>query len=488
VLLFINLISKIILKLSANSINLFNILISKINSMSNPFNRRQVLKKIALVAGAALPIRALAVTENGDSINLPKPLELATLDKPISAITIGAGNRGNVYGNFAIAYPHQLSIIGVAEPIVIRNERYSSKHQIKPENRFTTWEDVFKKPKFADAVIISTPDNLHYGPCMAALKAGYDILLEKPISPSEKECRDILALAKKTGRIVAVCHVLRYAPYFVKMREWLQNDAVGNIISVQHFEPIEHIHMSHSFVRGNWHNSKATAPIIVAKSCHDLDILRWLINTPARQIQAFGNLNWFTAANAPGGSTERCTDGCGVESKCPYSALKIYYREKKRLYVFDLPEEKEKQPAFVLEQLKTTNYGRCVYKIDNDQPDHYITNILFENDITASFSMEAFTSYEGRRTRIMGSMGDITGDMEKMTLTNFITGVKTEWKQTSDSHGGGDWRLVANWVQAIAKKDTSLLTSTLDASIESHIMGFMAERSRMENKIMDIHL
>lgn len=457
--------------------------------MSTKFSRRDTLRLLGLSAGAAvLPTGAFAQNEQGQPILLPENNGYKKLDKPITAIVCGAGNRGSVYGNYAIAYPDKLDIVGVAEPIAIRNERYTSKHAIPAENRFKTWEDVFNRPKFADAVIITTPDNLHYGPCMKALAMGYDVLLEKPISPSEKECRDILALAKKTGRIVAVCHVLRYAPYFVKLRELIQSKAIGEIVSVQHLEPIEHAHMSHSYVRGNWHNSKQTTPIILAKSCHDLDILRWMIGKPSQSIHAFGDLKWFTKKNAPAGSTERCTDGCAVEGECPYSALEIYYRKRQRNYVFDLPEDKSKQADYVLEQLNTTNYGRCVYRMDNDQPDHYITNILFEDQVTASFSMEAFTSYEGRRTRVMGSHGDIVGDMNSFTITNFKSGKKEEWKETTDGHGGGDWRLAENWVQAVAQRNPDLLTSTIDQSIESHIMGFMAEESRKTKKVMDIRL
>lgn len=457
--------------------------------MSTKFSRRDTLRLLGLSAGAAvLPTSAFAQNEQGQPILLPENNGYKKLDKPITAIVCGAGNRGSVYGNYAIAYPDKLDIVGVAEPIAIRNERYTSKHAIPAENRFKTWEDVFNRPKFADAVIITTPDNLHYGPCMKALAMGYDVLLEKPISPSEKECRDILALAKKTGRIVAVCHVLRYAPYFVKLRELIQSKAIGEIVSVQHLEPIEHAHMSHSYVRGNWHNSKQTTPIILAKSCHDLDILRWMIGKPSQSIHAFGDLKWFTKKNAPAGSTERCTDGCAVEGECPYSALEIYYRKRQRNYVFDLPEDKSKQADYVLEQLNTTNYGRCVYRMDNDQPDHYITNILFEDQVTASFSMEAFTSYEGRRTRVMGSHGDIVGDMNSFTITNFKSGKKEEWKETTDGHGGGDWRLAENWVQAVAQRNPDLLTSTIDQSIESHIMGFMAEESRKTKKVMDIRL
>ncbi len=455
--------------------------------MSKQWSRREALKVLGISIGTtAIPFSSWATDENKIPILLPEKDIL--LDKPITAITCGAGSRGNVYGNYSVQYPEQLDIVGVAEPIAIRNERYTKKHAIKEENRFNTWEDVFKRPKFADAIIITTPDNLHYGPCMKALEMGYDVLLEKPISPSEKECRDILSLAKKTGRIVAVCHVLRYAPYFVKLKEIMQSGVLGEIVSIQHMEPIEHIHMSHSYVRGNWHNSKETTPIILAKSCHDLDILRWMVGKPSSHIQAFGSLQWFTQKNAPEGSTARCTDGCKVEASCPYSALNLYYRKRQYNYVFDLPEEKDKQAAYVLEQLKTTNYGRCVYRMDNDQPDHYTTNILFEGGLTAAFSMEAFTSYAGRRTRVMGSLGDVVGDMSSFTMTDFLTGKKTEWKQETDGHGGGDWRLVADWINAISKKDPSLLTSTIDASIESHVMGFMAEESRKSKKVMAVKL
>ncbi len=452
-------------------------------------SRRTALKKLTLALGAfAFQPSSWAKTETGIPILLPDERDKKPLDRPVTAITLGAGNRGNVYGNYALEYPGELDIVGVAEPIQIRRDRYVAKHAIAPGRSFYTWEDVFKVPKFADAVIISTPDDLHYGPCMAALRMGYDVLLEKPISPSEKECRAILQLAEQTGRIVAVCHVLRYAPYFIKLREIIQSGVLGKVVSVQHLEPIEHIHMSHSFVRGNWHNSRQTTPIILAKSCHDLDIIKWLLGLRCSHIQAFGDLAWFRPENAPAGSTARCTDGCAAEARCPYSALKIYYRERQRNYVFDLPDDPAQQAAAVLNYLKTTNYGRCVYRMDNDQPDHYTCNILFENSVTAAFSMEAFTSYHGRRTRVMGSLGDVVGDMQQFEHTDFLTGEKHVWKQDSDGHGGGDWRLVANWVQAVARRDSSLLSSTIAASIESHVMGFAAEASRKNKRVAAVRL
>ncbi len=450
-----------------------------------PLSRRQLLKTLGAATGAAV---LGSFTEMDETIRIPDLIAENPLykkpEKPITVITLGAGARGNVYGNYAVSHPDEMDVVGVAEPIPLRNERYAQKHNIAAENRFVTWEHVFQRPKFADAVLITTPDHLHYGPCMAALKAGYDVLLEKPISPSEKECRDILALSQKTGRIVAVCHVLRYAPYFEKLREMMQSGAIGEIISVQHIEPIEHIHMSHSYVRGNWHDRHATTPIILAKSCHDLDILRWLVGKPCKKIVAMGGLKWFRKENAPAGSTPRCMDGCAVESSCPYSAMKIYYRERGWLYVFDMPEDKDKHGDYILEKLRTTNYGRCVYQMDNNQEDHYIASIEFEGGTTAAFSMEAFTSYSGRRTRVMGSMGDIVGDMNTFTLTDFRTKKNTVIDSSSgDGHGGGDWRLLRNWLQAVGQHKPELLSSTIEASIESHIMGFKAEKSRKSGKV-----
>lgn len=460
-------------------------------------NRRNLLKTLSVTLGASI-ISTDVLAQIGDQsflYNIPENPNHKKLAKPVTAITIGAGNRGMVYGGYAAANPNDIKIVGVAEPVPFRNDRYAKIHQIESKNRFNTWEDVFKQPKFADAVIISTPDNLHYAPCMKALEMGYDVLLEKPISPSEKECRAILALAKKNKRIVAVCHVLRYAPYFVKMKELIAKGAIGEVISVQHLEPIEHTHMAHSYVRGNWHNAKQTTPIILAKSCHDLDIIKWVINKPSQKISAMGDLKWFRKENAPVGSTARCADGCKIERQCPYSAVKEYVDLNKRTSVFDVPDGANRK-EFISEKLKTTNYGRCVYRMENDQPDHYITNIQFADSVTASFSMEAFTAYAGRRTRVMGSMGDLVGDMTELVHHDFVTNKETKFIPTSEDvegykdsgHGGGDWLLVRDFVQAVAQQNPKLLTSTIDDSIESHVMGFMAEESRLNGKVMQINM
>ena len=420
----------------------------------------------------------------------------AKLDKPVTVMIIGAGDRGRCYAQYAEKFPKSMKVVGVADLNPYRREQMAKKHNIPAENQFGDFRDALSKAKFADAVVISTPDNLHYEPCMKALALGYDVLLEKPVAPTEKECRDIMKQAHKHNRIVAVCHVLRYAPYFVAMKQVVDSGAIGDLVNIQHFEPIRYYHMAHSYVRGNWPNSKTTTPIILAKSCHDLDIIRWIIDKPCESIAAEGSLYLFRKEMMPKGATERCIDNadgtdCPHEKECPYSAKHVYMEKKRFLGPFDLPR---KDPALIREKLKTMNYGRCVYRCNNDQCDHYVAIMKFENGITASFSMDAFTPYGGRRTRIMGTKGFIEGDGHVFTFYDFRSGHKSVWDQKvseieefkGSGHGGGDHALVRDFLRAVSAQDEKLLTSTIDVSIESHVMGFMAEKSRKSNKKVKI--
>ncbi|HPH53832.1 MAG TPA: Gfo/Idh/MocA family oxidoreductase [Bacteroidales bacterium] len=374
--------------------------------------------------------------------------------------------------------------MGVAEPIEGRRDAMIKKHGIPKENAFVGFKELLEQPKLADVVVIATPDDLHYEPCMKALELGYDVLLEKPIAQTERECRDILRQTEKYNRVVAVCHVLRYAPYFIALKEYLKSGAIGDVVSIQHMEPIEFAHMAHSYVRGKWRVEKETTPIILAKSCHDLDILRWLIDKPCKVIAAEGSLHLFKAENKPEGAPFRCTDGCPHEETCPFSAMDVYVRRKKHLGVFDLKDRNDE--GEILEKLRTTGYGRCVFQCDNDQPDHYVTTLLFEDDRTATFTMDAFTPWGGRRTRVMGTKGFIEGDMSKFVAWDFKTGKTKIWSREVEEleeykgsgHGGGDLALVRDFLEAVAVQDQSKLSSTLEASVESHVMGFAAEKSR----------
>lgn len=461
--------------------------------MKPPTNsRREALKALGLVSlGTTLGGVAFGKPVDQTFHIAPAEPTAPNLTKTIKAIVVGAGNRGNVYGGYALKYPDQLDIVGVAEPIPLRQQRFVEKHKIEEGRRFVTWEHVFDQPKFADAIIITTPDDLHHGPAMAALALGYDLLLEKPIAQSWQECKEIRDLAEDKGRIVAVCHVLRYSPYYQKIKAVIDSGVLGELVSMQHFEPIQHVHMSHSYVRGNWRKEADTNPIILAKSCHDLDIMRWWIDRPCEYVSSFGSLKWFREENAPEGSTKRCTDGCAIEATCPYSAKKIYYDNRTWLHHFDLPQEEPARGEAILKNITEGPYGRCVYHCDNDVADHQIVSLQFADQITANFNMEAFTHYHGRRTRVMGSMGDMVGDETDLLITDFQTGKQEKWNVNDNAsldsgHGGGDWGLVRDWLQAVDQQDGTLLTSTLTASMESHQMGFLAEKSRRNRTIESI--
>jgi predicted dehydrogenase len=378
-----------------------------------------------------------------------------------------------------------MKIVGVAEPIPFRRERFSEKYEIPADRQWVTWEHALQVPKFADAVIITMPDHLHYPAAMESLPLGYDLLLEKAIAQSWQECKDILELTKKHNKIVAICHVLRYTPYFRKMKEVVDSGRLGDIVSVQHLEPVEHIHMSHSFVRGNWRNAAESTPMILSKSCHDTDILRWIIGKSCLKVSSFGSLKYFTEAYAPEGSTARCTDGCAVERDCIFSAKKLYYDKKSWLHHLALENHDD---ATIMKGLKEGPYGKCVYRTDNDVVDHQVMNMEFEDQITVAFSMEAFTHYGGRRTRIFGTKGDLIGDESHMLITDFLTGKQENWKpgkaKDGSGHGGGDHGLAHDFIQAVSQQDPTLLTSTIDASMESHLIGFKAEESRLKGGIV----
>jgi predicted dehydrogenase len=444
--------------------------------------RRKAIKAIGAAAGGAafFPQLLAATPQDTQSLGAPKTYEWKKPDRPLTAAVMGAGNRGHVYAGYALANPEELKIVGVAEPIPWRRERFAAQHGIPEKQQWTTWEHAFEAPKFCDAIIITTPDALHYGPAMAALEKNYHLILEKAIAQTWQQCQDIAKLANAKQRIVAICHVLRYTPYFRMMKHVIDSGRIGDIVSVQHLEPFGNIHMSHAFVRGNWKNSKESNPIILSKSCHDLDILRWLVGQPCRKITSFGSVSFFKKEQAPRGATLRCTDGCPLEKSCIYSAIRIYLREKiwdtSHLYIPDT------KPETIREALEKGPYGKCVWHSDNDVCEHQVANMVFGDDITVSFDMEGMTSYAGRRTRIFGTKGDIQGDSTTLEVYEFDTNKKHVWDIRSanitSGHGGGDHGLARDFVQAVTRRDPSLLTSTLDASMESHLMGFKAEESR----------
>ena len=332
----------------------------------------------------------------------------------MKVILIGAGGRGQTYTD--LMTDDRFEVVAVAEPVKERREYIKEKHHIADELCVTDWGPLLEKEKFADAVVIATMDKDHFEPTMAAIKKGYHILLEKPVSPSVEECVKISNFAREMGVKILVCHVLRYSPFFRTIKNLINDGKLGDVISVHHSECVGNLHQSHSFVRGNWGNSKESSFMLLQKSCHDMDIMQWLIDSPCKAVQSFGSLTYFTPENAPADSPEYCTDGCPHADTCLYNAIKLYYDDKKNSWFREASTKKVKpSDEDVMNTLKTTQYGKCVYKCNNDVVDHQVVNLEFENGAVASFNMCAFNK-GNRFIRVMGTMGEIYGDMDKNTI------------------------------------------------------------------------
>lgn len=419
------------------------------------------------------------------------------MSKIVTVIVIGAGSRGSTYAGYIEKHPEEAKIIGVAEPRDFYRNRMATAHKIPKENCWLTWEDVAKLPKMADAVLICTQDAMHEAPALAFAKLGYDILLEKPMAPTEDACRRIAAAVKAAAITFAVCHVLRYTAHTQCVKKVISSGALGDIVSIQHLEPVKHWHQAHSFVRGNWRNEGLSSCMLLQKCCHDLDWLRYVMNKSCKQVQSFGNLYHFKPENQPKGAADRCTDcPAGIEANCPYSAVDFYLRHKLRggqltwplnVITTDMTEEG------VTKALKEGPYGRCVYKCDNDVVDHQVVNMLFEDNSTASMTMTAFCDENGRQTRIFGTKGCLRTDSQYLYVTDYLTNeTRTIDTNVSDDggilsgHGGGDGGLISSFIHALQTGDKSLILSGTDETLESHLMVFAAERSRHENTICKI--
>ena len=404
--------------------------------------------------------------------------------KCVTVAVMGAGSRGNEYPSYGKLFPGTLKVVAVADINRYRREKMAAEWGIAPEHVFGDYHEMLAAGRQADVLLVALPDDLHYEPAMAAMLQGYDILLEKPMAQTEEECRALLARQRETGVMVAVGHVLRYSPYSRAMKYAIDSGVLGEVVNIQHQEPVMFAHMAHSFVRGNWRDSKATTPMILAKTCHDLDILKWMIGKHCESIACEGSTALFRHDRRPADAPARCTDGCPHEAECPYSALDIYVRRKWFRYVFDIPRDAPDE--VFAKELETSPYGRCVYACDNDQPDHLVATLRFEGGVTASFTMDAFTPWGGRRTRVMGTLGYLEGDGTTFDIHVFRSGRRLHWEfkapeggnYKDSGHAGGDLALVRDFLRAVTTRDEKYLSSSLAASVESHVIGFAGERSR----------
>ncbi len=404
-------------------------------------------------------------------------------------VIIGAGSRGMTYGSWAKA--NGIEIAAIAELRPDRRKSAGEQLGVPEAMRFGEAEELFAQGKIADAAIIATLDQAHYAHVMQALDCGYDILLEKPISPDPRECIAIEEKANALGRKITVCHVLRYTNFFGKIKEILDSGELGKIVAIKHSENIGNFHMAHSFVRGNWRNDTLSSPIIMQKSCHDLDILLWLTGAHCTKVASFGSLSYFKESNAPEGSARRCLD-CPVAKNCRFDAWKAY-----QPVLGDWPADVvclEQTEEALREALKTGPYGRCVYRCDNNVCDHMSMILEFDNGVTATFSLTAQTSACHRHIHIMCENGEIEADdgQRQIVVRHHVSSQADTFEEriihirtNGSGHGGGDAGIMEDFTACIAGNAADS-RSSISRSVESHLMACAIEESRLSGKVVDM--
>jgi len=393
--------------------------------------------------------------------------------RPMRALVLGAGYRGRAYSEYAAAHPEELEIVGVADPLqagTIPAPRY-----------WKDWRDCLSERPDADIAMITMPDDLHYEPALMALEAGYHLLLEKPISQTEAQCREVIARACELGRLVIVGHVLRYTRYFAHIKAIVDSGEIGDVVTVNHQESAGFWKIAHAYVRGIFSIAEKASPIILAKCSHDFDLFAWWLGRRCLKVSSFGSIKLFRPENAPDGSAARCAD-CpeSVRRHCIWDAHKMYLEFDDLRYLFA-----DSSYAAMRRLIRESPYGRCVYRCDNDVPDHQTVIMEFDGGATVTHTMTGFTGRNVRTTRISGTRGEIVGNGDVIDVRRFDggeleTGVPPAYRvQNGSRHGGGDFNLVAEMLRIMRRGDADEIRRVTEEALQSHVIAFAAERSRL---------
>lgn len=429
-------------------------------------------------------------------------------NKPIEIAVVGVGHRADIYAAYALSHPDRMKVVAVADPDANRRAQFSLKHNLPPSAEFESYQALAAQPRLADAVINGTMDKMHVPSSLPFLERGYHLLLEKPISPSEAEMMLLQKTAHANNVTVMICHVLRYAPFYAAIKEAVASGVIGEIVSIHTAENVCYHHMAVGFVRGKWNKKAEQTPMLLAKCCHDLDIIAWLMSgTKAERVASFGSLKIFKPENAPPGSALRCLNGCEIEPTCAYSAKANYVDANLWGYAWEpiehIPNPTREQK---LESLRVDNpYGRCVWHCDNDVVDHQTVIIEFEGGATATHNMFGATAKPGRDIHIIGTTGELQGDLEEMKLV-LRRPDPSEGKRQLNAysqqevpidmpvgadggplgHGGGDMRLIADFISVLRGETTSKGVSRLEDSLTGHRIAFAAETARLEKRVVEL--
>lgn len=433
---------------------------------------------------------------------MEKRLVIIMEQKPVTAIIVGAGHRAFVYSKLAKTDPDKLKIVGVADPNPVRRQKAMEEFGFGEDMCFESADELAKKGKLADAIINGTMDEQHLVTSVPLLNAGYDMLLEKPFAVNEKEMRELVACAKKNNSKVMICHVLRYTPFYYGIKEIVNSGEIGDIINIQTTEHVSYHHLSTSYVRGKWANSKKChTSMLLAKCCHDLDIMMWMMSeTKPKKISSFGGKFQFKPENAPAGAGTICMKDCPLVDTCVYSTKRLYIDHPDRwaFYVWDALEG-IKNPTIEdkINLMKSDSpYARCIYKCDNDVVDHQSVMVEFESGATGTHNMVGGSSEPRRDIHIIGTKGEIFGNFEDSKFTvlkinpspdahNEECDVEEhDLRVTGDmvgaygGHGGGDERLAADFVKFIRGEEHSLACTSIFDSVAGHLSVYLADQSR----------
>ncbi len=413
--------------------------------------------------------------------------------KKLKVIIIGAGNRGGTYAEFMSQMPEKYEVVAVAEPRDSRRERIKQMHNIPDEMCFTDYKPLFALGKIADVALIATMDRDHLEPSMMAIDLGYDLLLEKPITPTPEECIELTKHATEKGVKVVICTVLRYTFLFNKLKEIIDSGRIGKVISVNHEECVEYVHQAHSFVRGNWGNSERSSVMLLQKSCHDMDLLQWLLGKKCKKVQSFGSRTYFREENAPEGAPERCIEGCPVGDTCIYNSVKLYLENDGEWFRSAATKIVKASDEEVRKALLENNFGKCVFHCDNDVVDHQTVNLLFEDDVTVTFTMNPFNS-GGRYINIYGTKGEIRAALKGDTPIKIYDPVTKETEEIPcnatdgilGGHGGGDAGIIVALYDYMTDNYTGDAVPTIEESCYNHLITFAAEHARNTGTVVDV--
>ena len=419
--------------------------------------------------------------------------------KLFTVAVIGCGSRGFCYGNYMFKKKKNEFKIVAACDILLEKLQRAEKDWALDKNSLFLDEEEFFKEKRADVLIIATQDRDHVRQCIRALALGYDVLLEKPISPFKDELEKLLDAQEKYGKKVVVCHVLRYAPGFVKVKEVLDSGAIGRLIRIEGIEQVAYWHQAHSFVRGNWRNEQDTSAMIMQKCCHDLDLLQYYAGAKCKSVYSVGGLAFFNRENQPVGAADRCAD-CKLINECAYSAENVYVGRWKEMgkpefrWPFNVVDSTYPNTEVGIRKAYSENqYGRCVFACDNNVVDNQAVMMSFENGVECTLTMTGFTKEAGRRIVFHGTYGEIEllDDVVKIKISVYGKDTVTiDIKELVDitdefSHGGGDDKLIDSFYDVLT--DTVKAETGLVQSVESHLIALAAEESRKSGEVIKLH-